>query len=219
MIRAGQIFVIGDSHVGLAPGSETKIIEWIDRLVALQPRALYLNGDLFHYFIADKKFITSSVVNLFARFKALRDSGVAVHYVEGNRDFYLRGSIAEENVTDVADEYVVRAGQRTFLILHGDMINDHDYPYRFFRFASKNRFSQFAVKFIPRPIAKRFVDSVERRLSSSNFKHKSRLPIELMQQFGAKRSEKGITNVVFGHFHQKVVLPSETTTLAVLPPW
>src|SRR5437016_9776098 len=131
MIRAGQIFVIGDSHIGLAPGSETQVAAWVDRLVDLQPRALYLNGDVFHYFIADAKFYTPSVEKVFARFRELRDSGIPVHYVEGNRDFYLHGSFAEASVTDVADEYMIKAGERTYLITHGDRINDRDYPYRF----------------------------------------------------------------------------------------
>ena len=77
MIPSGQIFVIGDSHIGLSDGSEAPILAWLDRFAALQPRALYLNGDLFHYLIADPKFYTSSVENVFARFRDLRDSGIA----------------------------------------------------------------------------------------------------------------------------------------------
>jgi len=218
MIRAGQIFVIGDSHVGLTEGSEKAIVAWVDRLVALQPRALYLNGDLFHYFIADSKFYTKSVENVFARFRELRDSGVAVHYVEGNRDFYLRGSFAEASVSDVAEEYVIKAGERTYLIEHGDLINDRDYPYRFFRFVSKNRLSKFALKFVPRSIAKKFVDGVEARLSQSNFKHKSRLPLEHMHRYAETRRDDGITDIVFGHFHEKVVMPGDPSVM-ILPPW
>ena len=61
MISTGQIFVIGDSHIGLAPGNETRIMAWIDRLETLQPRALYLNGDVFHYLIAHPKFLTTAM--------------------------------------------------------------------------------------------------------------------------------------------------------------
>ncbi len=218
MIRAGQIFVIGDSHIGLSEGSEVPILAWIDRFVHLQPRALYLNGDLFHYFIADRKFYTPSVEKVFARFRELRDSGVAVHYVEGNRDFFISGSFAEKAVTDVGLEYVVAAGPQKYLIVHGDAINDRDYPYRFWRFASKSPLSRFGVRFIPAGMARRFVDSVERRLARSNFKHKSRLPIEHMRAFGDKRREDGVIHVVFGHFHEKLVLEG-SSTVTILPPW
>lgn len=218
MIPAGQIFVIGDSHIGLSNGSEAPILSWLDRLAALKPRALYLNGDLFHYLIADPKFYTSSVEHVFTRFRELRDGGMAIHYVEGNRDFFLRGSFAEKAVSDVAMEYAVDAGQRKYLIIHGDMINDRDIPYRFWRFASKNAMSKFALRFIPQKIARGFVDSVEARLSDSNFKHKSNLPIEQMEAYGRKRGGEGFTHVVFGHFHEKLVLPGQTT-ITVLPAW
>lgn len=219
MIAPGQIFVIGDSHIGLADGSEKPIVAWLDRLEALAPRALYLNGDLFHYLIADGKFYTRSVEIVFARLRALRDSGVAVHYVEGNRDFFLEGSFAEKAVTDVGMEYGIRAGARNYLIVHGDLINDRDYPYRFWRFASKNALSRVSLKMIPKGVAKNFVDSVERRLAKTNFKHKSRLPLVQFEAYGRKRAADGFTDIVFGHFHQKFVQEMGGVTVTILPPW
>jgi UDP-2,3-diacylglucosamine pyrophosphatase LpxH len=219
LISPGQIFVIGDSHIGLADGSEKPISAWLDRFARLQPRALYLNGDLFHYLIADPKFYTASVERVFARFRALRDSGIEVHYVEGNRDFFLRGSFAEAAVSDVADEYVLQAGPRKYLIVHGDLINDRDYPYRFWRFASKNTVSRLALKLVPRGAARSFVDGVEKRLARSNFKHKSQLPIAHFERYGRERGGEGITDVVFGHFHQKLVLPTAGARIMILPPW
>jgi UDP-2,3-diacylglucosamine pyrophosphatase LpxH len=219
LIPAGQIFVIGDSHIGLSEGSEQPISAWLDRFEMLQPRALYLNGDLFHYLIADKKFYTPPVEKVFARLRALRDRGVGVHYVEGNRDFFIRGSFAEAAVTDVADDYTFKAGSRKYLIEHGDLINDHDYPYRFWRFASKNAVSRLGLKLVPRRMARSFVDGVERRLSRSNFKHKSRLPIAHFERYGRERGDDGFTDVVFGHFHQKLVLPTAGARITILPPW
>jgi UDP-2,3-diacylglucosamine hydrolase len=218
LIPAGQIFVIGDSHIGLSDGSEKPIVAWLDRLAALQPRALYLNGDLFHYLIADPKFYTSSVEKVFQRLQQLRDSGVPIHYVEGNRDFFLRGSFAERAVTDVGMEFAIEANDRKYLIVHGDMINDRDLPYRFWRFASKNPISRHSLKLIPKGLARKFVDSVEARLSGTNFKHKTRLPTERMEAYARTRAGEGFTHVVFGHFHHKLVLPG-AATVTVLPAW
>lgn len=218
MTAAGQIFVIGDSHIGLSDGSETPILSWLDRLAALHPRALYLNGDLFHYLIADAKFYTTSVARVFERFRELRDGGMPIHYVEGNRDFFLHGSFAEQSVTDVSLEYAVQAGDRKYLIVHGDMINDGDIPYRFWRWASKSGISQFGLRFIPKKTARNFVDRIEGRLSSSNFKHKANLPIKQMETYSRQRHIEGFTDVVFGHFHEKLVLPGPPTVM-VLPPW
>lgn len=219
MIPAGQIFIIGDSHIGLAPGSEAPIISWLDRLMMLKPKALYLNGDLFHYLIADSKFYTPAVGAVFATFKQVRDEGVEIHYVEGNRDFFIRGSFAEDSVTDVANEYAVTAGEKKYLVVHGDMINDRDYPYRFWRFASKNPISRLALKLIPQRTARKFVDSVEKRLAKTNFKHKSQLPLEQMERYAEKRHDEGFTHIVFGHFHEKLVMPTGGATVTILPPW
>jgi len=214
----GQIYVIGDSHIGLADGHEKAINAWLDRLVALEPKALYLNGDLFHYLIAHPKFRTSSVEKVMAKFREVRDLGCAIHYVEGNRDFFLKGSFVEDAVTDIGLEYAVPAGTNRYLIVHGDMINDRDWPYRFWRRASKNPVSKLGLSLIPGRVARRFVDTVEQRLSRSNFKHKSRLPVELMETYGRRRAAEGFTHVVFGHFHQKLVLPGPAT-VTILPPW
>lgn len=212
-----MIYVIGDSHIGLADGSETKINEWIDRLAAVQPKpqALYLNGDVFHYLIARRNFRTSAVDRVLEKLGSLKDRGIAVHYVEGNRDFFIRGSFVEDFVSDIAVEFAIPAGSRRYLITHGDMINDRDWKYRFWRRASKN----FATKAVASLVPKRAVDAIERRLAGSNFKHKYRLPVELMQAYGEKRSREGFTDVVFGHFHNKLVMPGPGATVTVLPAW
>jgi UDP-2,3-diacylglucosamine hydrolase len=216
----GAIYVIGDSHIGLADGNETAINAWLDRLVALQPKALYLNGDLFHYLIAHPKFKTTSVEKVMEKFRQVVDGGVPIHYVEGNRDFFLSGSFVEDAVTDIAVEYSVLAGGKRYLIIHGDMINDRDWQYRFWRRASKNPLMKLGINFIPKKVARRFVDSVEARLARSNFKHKSRLPVELMENYGRLRAREGFTHVVFGHFHAKVERPAgESMIVTVLPPW
>ena len=41
-----------------------------------------------------------------------------------------------------------------------------------------------------------------------------------MSEYGRKRAAEGFTDVVFGHFHHKVVLPNDGgATVVVLPPW
>ena len=216
---SGEILVIGDSHIGLADGSEKPVVEWLERAAARKPAALYLNGDLFHYLIAHPKFYTSSVGKVFAAFRKFRDGGIPVHYVEGNRDFFLKGSFVEESVTDVGLEYTIDAGSRRYLIVHGDMINDRDWPYRFWRRVSKNPVSKLGINLIPKGTARKFVDSVEKRLAKTNFKHKTKLPTDLMAKYAAKRRRDGFTDVVFGHFHQKLVMPVDGSRVTILPPW
>jgi UDP-2,3-diacylglucosamine pyrophosphatase LpxH len=219
MIPSGQIFLIGDSHIGLADGDEKKIVDWIERLSVFAPRALYLNGDVFHYLIGHRNFFTSSVEKFLAKLKWLRERGCEVYYVEGNRDFFIKGSVAEASVTRVSTNEEFLAGSKRYFVIHGDMINDKDLPYRFWRVASKNRFTKFAVGLVPKNLARTFVDRVEKKLARSNFKHKTRLPVELMEAYGRKRKQDGFDVVVFGHFHHKLLVPAGDAMVAVLPAW
>jgi UDP-2,3-diacylglucosamine hydrolase len=215
----GEIYLIGDSHIGLGEGDHLEMVAWLERLRERKPKALYLNGDLFHYYIGDPKFVTSSVERVFAKMKELTAAGIEIHYVEGNRDFFLENSVADRSVTSVTTAGVFQAGERRFLVVHGDMINDRDWPYRFWRRLSKNPLTRIGVKLIPKKIARKFVESVEAKLARSNFKHKTRLPTELMEKFGRERAADGFDHVVFGHFHHKLVLPAGEGLVTVLPAW
>lgn len=219
MIEKRSQFIIGDSHIGLGDGAEKRIVEWLDRLSTLEPAALYLNGDVFHYFIGDEKFRTSSVQGFLDKLKQLRDEGCEVYYIEGNRDFFVEGSFAEDYVTGVATRAEINAVDQKYYVVHGDMINDKDWPYRFWRHFSKNPIMKLAVRFWPKGHARRLVDDVEKNLRKKNFKHKRNLPIELMKAFGRKMGAKGFDVVVFGHFHTKLELDADETTVAVLPAW
>jgi UDP-2,3-diacylglucosamine hydrolase len=213
------IFILGDSHIGLGKGAETRIVAWLDRLETYEPRALYLNGDVFHYFIGDRKFHTTAVENFLNKLRQMKDRGIEVYYIEGNRDFFVKGSFAEPAVTRVTRKASFYAGDRRYFLVHGDMINDRDYPYRFWRYLSKNPLMKVAVRLWPEKHARGLVDRVEKRLRKANFKHKRRLPTELMEKYGVKRSQEGYDVVVFGHFHHKLVLEPEGATVAVLPAW
>lgn len=219
MIPSDQIFIIGDSHIGLQEGSEQRIVRWLDRLRETRPRALYLNGDVFHYLIAHEKFRTSSIDRFLTKLRELKHAGISIHYIEGNRDFFLKGSFVEDAVSEIALQSSFTAGDRKYLVVHGDMINERDLPYRFWRRVSKNPISKLGVSLIPKKVARKFVSDMEKRLAGSNFKHKSRLPLELMEQYGRAKAGQGYDTVVFGHFHEKTIVPSGKATVIVLPAW
>ena len=194
--------VFADCHVGRRPGDERPFLEALRTVRGRGAESITLLGDTFHFFIAHPKFETPAIRAFLAEVERLAAEGVPVDYVEGNRDFFLRGSYAERYFRKVADEDVFAAGPRRFLAVHGDLLNDRDYPYRFWRFLSKNRLSRAAVSLVPRGIANRFVWNVEARLYRTNFKHKSRLPFETIRAFARRRFREGVNVLLLGHFHK-----------------
>jgi len=209
--------VFADSHVGRRPGDEAPFLEALEEARRRGATAITLLGDIFHFFIAHPKFETPAIARFLDAARALKRAGVPVTYVEGNRDFFLRGSYAEGAFRSVCDEETFEAGGRTFLATHGDLLNEKDRAYRFWRFLSKNPISRAAVSVIPRRAANRIVWNVEARLHESNFKHKSRLPVETIRAFAGKRFRDGVDVLLLGHFHKPWTDAFEGGRVEILP--
>ena len=80
--------VFADCHVGRRPGDEGPFLEALDTARRRGARAITLLGDIFHFFIAHPKFETPAIARFLAKVRELREAGVEVTYVEGNRDFF-----------------------------------------------------------------------------------------------------------------------------------
>jgi UDP-2,3-diacylglucosamine hydrolase len=194
--------VFADCHVGRRPGDEGPFLDALEAVRRRGAKAVTLLGDIFHVFVAHPKFETPEIARFLDKVRELREAGVAVTYVEGNRDFFVRGSYVERLFQTVCDEETFAAGGRRFLATHGDLLNERDLPYRFWRFLSKNPFSRIAIDFIPRGLANQLVWKIEARLYRSNFKHKTRLPVEMIRAFAEKRFDQGVNVLLLGHFHK-----------------
>lgn len=194
--------VFADCHVGRRPDDEGPFLKALDEAAKRGARAISLLGDIFHFFIAHPKFETPAIRAFLRKVDELKKRDVSVTYVEGNRDFFLRGSYVEKHFREVADEETFLEGDRRFLLTHGDLLNEADVPYRFWRALSKNPVSRRALEFIPRKLGNRLVWKVEARLYRSNFKHKTRLPVEMIRAFAERRFREGFDVLLLGHFHK-----------------
>ncbi|MDX1392093.1 MAG: UDP-2,3-diacylglucosamine diphosphatase, partial [Rheinheimera sp.] len=100
---------------------------------AVAAQALYILGDLFEVWIGDdnpEPLLDEVAVAL----KQLSDSGVAVYFIHGNRDFFLRKAYADRcGMALLPPAKVIDLYGTPTLIMHGDSLCTLDIAYQKFR--------------------------------------------------------------------------------------
>src|SRR5262245_51827869 len=87
-----SIALIADAHLGGPGGSAGPLVAQLAALPAQGCDRLVLMGDLFQAWIGFPRFETEEVAAIVSALRKLRQQGVEIDYIEGNRDFFLAGS-------------------------------------------------------------------------------------------------------------------------------
>jgi len=126
--------------------------------------ALYILGDLFEAWVGDDD---PSQTGAFVaqRLRGLRDAGVPVYFMRGNRDFLLGDAYARRaGVTILPDPSVVMLHGRPTLLLHGDTLCSDDVAYQQFR--TQTRDPDWQRQFLAQPLEARLAFAQQARAAS-----------------------------------------------------
>ena len=121
---------------------------------APQAEALYILGDLFESWIGDDdpSPLARQVV---AALRHLTDSGTAVLFQPGNRDFLIgRRFCRQTGARLLPDEYIAQINGKPMLLMHGDTLCLHDEAYQKFRRKVRVPFVKWLLSHLP--LKKRF---------------------------------------------------------------
>jgi UDP-2,3-diacylglucosamine hydrolase len=215
----GGVAVFADAHLGQAPRDGEDFLAALADVARRGFRTVVLLGDIFHVFIGDAKFETPLVRRVLEGWRELAAAGVALRYVEGNRDFFLGGTPFVTSFAAYGETDGIAVGGKAFAFVHGDRVNTRDLPYRFWRRLSKNPVSRAAMKLIPGRLARAIVSETEARLYRTNFRHKSYLPEAALLAEARRARAAGYGRLLVGHFHVDRVLESGEGIVQVLPAW
>jgi UDP-2,3-diacylglucosamine hydrolase len=159
-------------------------------------------GDLFHIWVGDRRYETRQIGACVPAIRRVRERGIETVYIEGNRDFFLSGSVYASAFTEVTLEHSFVCGGVRYLAAHGDGINAADRRYLFWRWLSKSALSRALFQRIPGRAARAIVHRAERKLARTNFRHRRHLPVQALEAFGRDRLKQGHDVVLLGHFHR-----------------
>jgi len=199
----GRTAIIADSHLGGPGGEAGPLIEQLEALPDQGCERLVLLGDIFQAWVGFPHFETPEIAAVVPVLRRLRRGGMPVHYIEGNRDFFLDAGPYADAFDSVVRELAFEVDGVRYLAVHGDGLNDADRQYLFWRWLSKSAPAGFGFRHLPRRLARRLVATTEQRLSKTNFKHKIEIPEAVIRAWGDRRLAEGYDVLLLGHFHEE----------------
>ncbi|HEY7872522.1 MAG TPA: UDP-2,3-diacylglucosamine diphosphatase [Rudaea sp.] len=193
---------ISDLHLD---ESRPHLVDAFEELFAFEARgaqALYILGDLFESYIGDDDDAPLNARVAHATRK-LRDAGVPVYFMHGNRDFLLgEDYAARAGMTLLADPVVIELAGERVLLMHGDTLCTDDAAYLKFRALVRDPAWQRA--FLARPLAERRAFAAQARGESR--KHTAMAKPEIMDvnqsAVEAAMRAHGVHRLIHGHTHR-----------------
>ena len=215
--------LISDLH--LDP-QRPRILDLFADLLAGEARradALYILGDLFDSWIGDDDD-AALAAQVAQTTRALRDSGVPIWFMHGNRDFLLGADYAARaGMSLLADPSVVELGGERVLLMHGDTLCTDDTEYHKFRALVRD--PRWQAQFLAKPLAERRAFAAQARGESR--RHTSAAKPEIMdvnqEAVAAAMRTHGVHKLIHGHTHRPAThhfdLDGRTAERVVLGDW
>lgn len=193
---------ISDLHLHESSPQITRAFFHFLHTQVIHAEALYILGDFFDIWIGDDDDaqLPQDVANeLFA----LKQKGVAIYCMHGNRDFLLGTNYANKaGMTLIPDGIVIDLYGTPTLLMHGDSLCTSDIEYQEFR--KMVRGSQWQQQFLAQPIAARRAIAAQLREKSQNIN--SMKAEDIMDVTPAEVSlqmkNTGVTRLIHGHTHR-----------------
>lgn len=198
-------FFVSDLHLDPARPAATDAFLQFLAGPARQVAALYILGDLFEVWLGDDDD-SPLAETICTALRALSDSGVAVHFVRGNRDFLLGPDYAARcGMRLLPDPCVIELHGTPTLLMHGDLLCSADHGYQQFR--RQVRSPQWQAEFLAQPLPARAAFAASARQASHA--HQQDLDetttdvdpdtvLQLLRQYGIDR-------LIHGHTHRPAI--------------
>lgn len=193
---------ISDLHLD---ESRPRLVAAFEELLAGEARgarALYILGDLFESYIGDDDDAPLNA-RVARATRKVRDAGVPVYFMHGNRDFLLGQDYATRaGMALLPGPTIVELNGERTLLMHGDTLCTDDAAY--LKFRALVRDPQWQQAFLAKPLAERRAFAAQARGESR--KHTASAKPEIMDvnqnAVEAAMFTHGVWRLIHGHTHR-----------------
>ena len=219
------IYFISDIHLMLnRTKSEAKreeiLFSFFDH-VRKTGGTLIINGDLFDFYFEYKYVIPKVYSHFYYQILKLRESGVKVHYVLGNHDYWVMDFINDTLFDEVYDHDVkIKIGGKTFYITHGDGFLSWDKSYRALKRLIRSRLFIWFYRSLHPSIGYSFANWVSKK--GEHYAHSDEYNKKILNEMRIQAKpylDNGCDYFISGHYHQAKELDMKNGKLLILGDW
>jgi UDP-2,3-diacylglucosamine hydrolase len=220
---SGAIYFLSDVHLGGSPEpAETVKRERLDALlnrVESEGAALYVLGDLFDFWFEYRTVVPSVGFGILSRLDGMARSGVPVHYLGGNHDFWLNEFLTRETaVVVLPDGAAVEAQGRQIRLYHGDGLGPGDTGYKMLKWVLRNRLAIRLFRWLHPDLG----IPLGLRSSETSRNHTTHRVVDveaLFEHVALPEFKEGADAVLMGHHHVPVHLNRDAGEFLILGDW
>jgi len=182
---------------------------------------LIIGGDFFDFWFDYQYVIPKGYNDILYRLEQLYNSGIKIHYILGNHDYWDFGSFTQKfgAIVHAGDLEFDINGQK-ILVTHGDGLLKKDVSYRFMKRIIRSKLAIFLFRlFHPDwgcALARKVSDT------SSHYHHHDDKSIKIRNElrlFANKKWDEGYDVVLIGHYHQTEIETTKEKSLIFMGDW
>jgi UDP-2,3-diacylglucosamine hydrolase len=218
-----KAYFISDAHLGLGSRTEERLKE--DRLLRFLDAArkdaaqLFIVGDLFDAWIEYRTVIPKGFHRILASLDNMVHNGIAVDYLVGNHDFWVREYFRDElGMKTHLNAFDTIVNEKRIYIHHGDGIAYHDTGYRILKKVLRNRIAVSLYTWLHPDVGIALARSSS-KTSRMHTTDRNFGETDGMAEFAKHKIAEGYDVVVMGHSHMPTCQQIGSGTYVNLGDW
>ena len=183
--------------------------------------SLVIGGDFFDFWFNYRYVVPSGYVDLLEQLHQLNQSGVAIHFVLGNHDYWDFGYFKEKFSAEVYSENLdFNQNDSQIQVCHGDGILKNDYGYRFMKKIIRSSLCIRLFKLFHPDWGCALAKKVSK--TSGDYHHHdlkaNTIRTELID-YARSQWKLGCNIVLLGHYHQTGIVEENGNTVIFMGDW
>lgn len=222
------LYIISDNHFNSNNSNDEinrreKLFQVLNKIKEKGEGTLIIGGDFFDYWFEYDEVIPAGYESILKALKELHMSGIEIHYVLGNHDYWDFGYLQNHiGVIIHNSDLSIELNDKKILLTHGDGLLKNDYGYRFMKKIIRSKLFIKLFKLFPSKVT----ISLANRLSNTSHyynhhpydKHTKMIKKDITE-FAQKKWKENFDMVLVGHYHQEGTITENSKSLTFLGDW